>query len=117
MIRVVVCHPVPYLLRLLVTDLRAADDLAIAGTGLNGADALTLVRRYDPDVLVADRWLGDCSGLDLGRRLAAEQRRTRVLLLSEDLGIASTVEALRHGIHVHDDVIGVPSDIARYIAR
>lgn len=55
------------------------DVVAEAGTA---AEALALVARHAPDVLVLDMELPDLSGLDVAERLAAEGSETAVLVLS-----------------------------------
>lgn len=105
MLRVIACHPFPRHLRDLMQGLCLGDDVTVVGGCLSGAEALALVRRHDPDVLVADLWLDDMSGIEAARVLACEGRRTRVVLFAGDLGDPMTMRALQHGIHATDDVI------------
>lgn len=115
--RVVVCHPRPFHLRDLMGGVCSATGVTLVAGCLTGTEALSLIRRLDPDAIVADPWLGDMDGLTIARIIACEGRRTRVILLSGDLGDPATLRALHHGIHATDDVIASPVDISRYIAR
>lgn len=105
MLRVVVCHPFPRHLRALMDGVCTATDVAIVAGCLSGAEALTMIRRHDPDAIIADPWLGDMDGIAMARLLACEGRRTRVILISGDLDDAATLRALQHGIHANGDVI------------
>ncbi len=61
------------------------DDIALVGSATTAADALDLVDRVEPDVVVCDLWLdGEPGGLDVLARLTAADRRLRprVLVLS-----------------------------------
>ena len=105
MVRVVVCHPLPRLLRELMDGVYAAMDVTIVAGCLSGTEALALIRHYDPDTLVADPWLGDMEGIAAARIIAHEGHRIRVLLISGALCDPATLRAVQHGIHAIDDVI------------
>jgi CheY-like chemotaxis protein len=48
------------------------EGLLVAGVASTSADAVRLVGNLDPDVVLVDVFLGDESGLELARRLAAD---------------------------------------------
>lgn len=98
MIRVVLCDPFPVLLNGLTEILRDAGDIQIVATCTTGAEALTIVRTQDPDIVITDLWLTDMSGLALAETVVAEHRHTRVILMTNTLRDADTVKALRHGV-------------------
>lgn len=98
MIRVLVCDTFPILLTGLTDILRATHDLTVTGTCSKGADALALVRTQQPDIVVTNQWLADMSGLDLAKMVRDERHRTRVILLTNGLGDADAVKALRDGV-------------------
>lgn len=64
------------------TVLDGADDIRVVATGADGTDALRLVTRYRPDVLVLDVNLPDFSGLEVIRRLRAQDGGPAILILT-----------------------------------
>ncbi len=85
-----------------------------ADVAFDGDDALakTAVSRYD--VIVLDRDLPGRHGDDVCRRLAAEGRRQRVLMLTASATIEDRVEGLGLGA---DDYLPKPFNIAELVAR
>ena len=98
MIRVVICDTFPVLLTGLTDILRDAQDIRVIASCTSGAEALTVVRTQDPDILITDLWLGDTSGLELAQTIAAERHHTRVIMLANSMRDTDTVKALRHGV-------------------
>lgn len=98
MIRVVVCDTFPILLHGMREILHAASDIEIVATANGAGEALASVRRHDPDVLLTDLWLRDSTGVEVAKTLAAERRRTRVVVITNHLSDADTVQALRYGV-------------------
>ena len=70
------------------TFLRAAErllerqGLTVAGVASTAASALEAARELRPDVVLVDIVLGDASGFDLARRLAAAHAAPAVILVS-----------------------------------
>jgi DNA-binding NarL/FixJ family response regulator len=62
--------------------LDGADDVEVVATGDDDTDALRLVTRHRPDVLVLDVNLPDLSGLEVMRRLGAQGDGPAVLILT-----------------------------------
>jgi DNA-binding NarL/FixJ family response regulator len=62
--------------------LSAAKDMRVVGEAANGVEALAMVRRLDPDVLVMDLSMPQMDGVEATKQLAAEKVRTRVLILT-----------------------------------
>ena len=58
--------------------------LPVVGCALTGAEALTLTRELQPDVILVDIVLGRDSGFDLARDLAALGTDATVILMSID---------------------------------
>ena len=98
MIRVVVCDTFPVLLTGLTDILREANDIRVIATCSTGAEALTVVRTQDPDILLTDLWLRDGSGLELAQTLVAEHSHTRVILVANTMNTTDSVKALRSGV-------------------
>jgi two-component system nitrate/nitrite response regulator NarL len=62
--------------------LLSTQGLDVVGRASSGAEAVRLVRALGPDVALVDVQLGDEDGLELTRRLAADARETRIILIS-----------------------------------
>lgn len=62
--------------------LSAARDIQVVGEVANGRDAVAMVQRLDPDVLVSDLTMQPVDGGEVTRQLAAAGARTRVLILT-----------------------------------
>src|SRR4051794_124447 len=57
-------------------------DFRIAGEAANGADAVQVCRKVDPDLVVMDVGLPGMNGIEATGELARHCPRTRVLILS-----------------------------------
>lgn len=62
--------------------LELEDKIVVLAEGSNGAEALHLVRKHKPDVLVLDLNLPDQSGLEVARQLQSQDTGTSVLALT-----------------------------------
>ena len=80
----------------------------------NGREALELVTRQEPDLIVLDWMLPDIDGLEVGRRLRSRGYRTAVLFLTAKDATENKVEALRAG---GDDYVTKPFSLAEVVAR
>ena len=60
----------------------SAQGLEVVGCASSGAEALRLVQKLDPDVVLVDVRLGSEDGLEVARRLTATARAPRVILIS-----------------------------------
>ena len=80
----------------------------------NGREALELVTRQEPDLIVLDWMLPDIDGLEVGRRLRSRGFRTAVLFLTAKDATENKVEALRAG---GDDYVTKPFSLAEVVAR
>jgi DNA-binding response OmpR family regulator len=81
---------------------------------LDGADALAHVAVNRYDVVVLDRDIPRVHGDQVCRRLAAEHRETRVLMLTAASTISDRVEGLELGA---DDYLPKPFEFAELVAR
>jgi DNA-binding response OmpR family regulator len=80
----------------------------------DGADALQRIDGTDYDVVVLDRDLPLVHGDEVCRRLVAEARHTRVLMLTAASAITDRVEGLGLGA---DDYLSKPFAFAELVAR
>src|SRR5947209_16722195 len=77
---------------------RRESDFEVMGTATNGEDALAMVRRHRPDVLVLDVNMPRGDGLWVLRQLPPLQLPTHVVLLTASLAEEEVVEAVRAGV-------------------
>ena len=63
-------------------ELLTGQGLAVVGTATSSAEAIQRIQELRPDVALVDIDLGEESGFDLARRLAADGSGVRVILIS-----------------------------------
>lgn len=62
--------------------LKAAEGINLVGESGSGEEAIDLIHRLKPDVILLDIELTDVKGIEVARRLAEEGSQTRILVLS-----------------------------------
>jgi len=77
--------------------LAAQPDMEIAGEAGNGREAVELVQKLKPDVVVMDVTMPELNGIEATRRLIEISPRTRVLALSMHKDAVYVREILRAG--------------------
>lgn len=82
MIRVVVAEDQSMVLGALAALLETESDIVVVGQAHNGEEALALVERERPDVLLTDIEMPGLTGLDVAGALAQRRSRTRVIILT-----------------------------------
>ena len=73
------------------------DDVEVVGSATGGEDAVALVGRERPDVLLLDLSMPDVDGVEVTRRLAAEASSTRVVIFTSFSERDRIVQALDAG--------------------
>ena len=73
------------------------DGIELVGTAADGAEAVELARRHDPDVVLMDLRMPRVDGIEAIRRLAALGERPRAIALTTYADDASVLGALRAG--------------------
>jgi DNA-binding NarL/FixJ family response regulator len=69
----------------------------IVGEASNGHEAIQLVERLQPDLLVVDLTMPELGGIEVTRRVSQASPRTRVIVLSMHTSDLYVLEALRSG--------------------
>jgi len=77
--------------------LSAEADFSLVGEAAEGRQALALVERCKPRVLVVDLMMPGLSGLEVTRQVSRKWRETAVVVLSMHASVAYVAEALRNG--------------------
>ena len=81
----------------LVTVLDLLPDVSVVGSAANGAEALELVARRQPDVVLMDLHMPGLDGVGATRRIVAEHPSSAVLILTTFGEDDDALEALRAG--------------------
>jgi two-component system response regulator DesR len=81
-IRVLVAEDQGMVLGALAALLDLEPDLEVVGRAGDGAEALALVDRHEPDVVVTDIEMPEMTGLELAQALRARRSRARVVILT-----------------------------------
>ncbi|HEV7212144.1 MAG TPA: response regulator transcription factor [Blastococcus sp.] len=97
MIRVVVVDDHAVVRTGLASLLGTAEDLECVGAAADGAGALELVARVDPDVVLLDLSLPDMDGAAVARALRSSGRNVRILVLTAFGNAELVLEAVRAG--------------------
>ena len=81
-IRVLVAEDQQLVLGAIATLLAFEDDIEVLGQATDGDQALALVRRCRPDILLTDIEMPGLSGLDVAARISAEKLGTRTIVVT-----------------------------------
>lgn len=116
-ISLVVVDDHPVVLRGLAAMLRDDPHLRVDGLAATSAEALALVARLRPRVVLLDLTLGNESGLDLIPLLKARAPDVRILVLSALDEGTHAVRALRAGAHGYVEKTQAASDLVAAVHR
>jgi DNA-binding NarL/FixJ family response regulator len=97
MIRVAIVDDHPIVTDGIVANLRADPELAVVATGVSAVDALALVERERPDVLVLDLELHGYNALDAIAPLRIASPATRIVIFSAYAGEERVAAAFERG--------------------
>ena len=95
--RVLVADEYPQIRSCLVRLLETQDDMKVAATATNGAEALALAEALAPDVVVMDVKLPLVSGTEACRRILDTLPDTRILMICSDSLKPLIEESLANG--------------------
>lgn len=77
--------------------LSAVDGLEIVGRAYNGADAIPVIRKARPDIVILDITMPDMNGIDVTKKVKAELPNVKILILTMHLHRRMIIEALKAG--------------------
>ncbi len=77
--------------------LSTAKDIQVIGEGSNGREAVSLVERLKPDVLVMDLSMGEMDGISAAKEITVKKLATKVLILTMHAEEAFLVKVLEAG--------------------
>lgn len=72
-------------------------DFRIVGEADDGVEAIRLVERWKPDILLVDMMMPSLNGLEVLRQVKTLSSHTRTIVLSMQSADAYVIEALKHG--------------------
>lgn len=82
MIRIVIAEDQRLLRGAMASLLDLEDDIEVAGEAGDGAEALTLIEKLQPDVCLMDIEMPRKSGLEVAEQLKAQDSKTKVIILT-----------------------------------
>ena len=96
-IRVLVADDQPLMRAAFEMTLRTEEDIELVGEASDGLDAVEQARRLRPDVILMDVRMPGLDGVEATRILAAEDRTTKILILTTFDIDEYVIEAIRAG--------------------
>ncbi|NOZ71998.1 MAG: response regulator transcription factor [Chloroflexi bacterium] len=120
MIHVAIVDDHPLVRAGLQSVLATASDIRVIAEGTSGAEALRLVIRDRPDVLVLDVHLPDMSGVEVMRQLREKGLTTAILILTvsdEKELVFGLLDAGANGYVLKDDALEILVAAVRAVAR
>ncbi len=78
--------------------LEADPQITVVGCGSSGAEAISLYRRLQPDILLMDIRMKDMDGLEASRRILTDFPSARILLLTTFSDDEYIIRALKMGV-------------------
>jgi len=96
-IRIILADDHKIVLEGLHTLIEKQQDMKIVGEAENGQVAVKLVSKHSPDVIIMDISMPDLNGIDAIRKITAESRNTKVVVLSIHDDKRYVMEAFKAG--------------------
>lgn len=118
-IRVVLVDDHPVVRSGIKTLIESTGDIEVVGEGSSGAEALDLVARQAPAVLLLDMEMPGLSGIDVARKLHAEGSPVRILALSaydDEQYIVELLAIGAAGYLTKDEALDTIADAVRGVA-
>jgi two-component system, NarL family, response regulator NreC len=96
-VRLVLADDHPIVRKGLKALLEAETEMRVAGEASDGLEAINLVEKIKPDVLLLDIMMPGLNGLDVARHVSQHFPLTRIIVLSMHSNEAYVLDALRNG--------------------
>jgi DNA-binding NarL/FixJ family response regulator len=100
--------------------LGSAKDIQVIGEASNGRDAVAMVERLNPDVIVMDLSMGEMDGITATKEMVANETKTKILILTmhaEDAYLVKVLEAGASGYLVKSAADRELVDAVRAVAH
>jgi DNA-binding NarL/FixJ family response regulator len=98
MIKIVLADDHPIVRQGLRAAFEVEPGFAVVGEANDGLEAVKLVERLAPDVLVLDLMMPGLNGLEVARQVSQRSPKTRIVILSVSAAEPHVLEALRYGV-------------------
>lgn len=76
-------------------------DISVIAEAENGKDGIDKVKAHNPDVVVLDIGLEDMSGIEVARRICAENPNVKIIMLTSHVKEADVLESLKIGANAY----------------
>jgi DNA-binding NarL/FixJ family response regulator len=96
-IRILIVDDHPAVRRALAELISTTNDFEVIGEARSGSEALQVVDRYQPDMVLMDISMPEMDGIEATRGIIAKHPATTVVVLTSHAGSASIVVALEAG--------------------
>ena len=98
MIRILLSDDHP-MIRTAIEVLLRETPFELAGTAINGVQALSEVERLSPDILLVDLEMPELGGMDVIRKLQAQTKHPKIVILTAAIDDSSLMEARALKVH------------------
>lgn len=126
--KVVVIEDQVLFLEFVVRLLKELPDFEVTATGRTGEDALELVRKHRPQLLILDILIPAISGIQVASTIGSELPRTRILAISSEtdsktvyqvqkLGVAGFIDKNEATVEVFRDALAAMATGKRYFSE
>lgn len=77
------------------------DDISVITEADNGKEGIEKVKNHKPDVAIIDVGLNDISGIEVAKRITAENPNVKIIMLTSFLSHDAVIESLKAGVYAY----------------
>ena len=92
------------------------DDISVITEADNGKEGIEKVKHHKPDVAIIDVGLNDISGIEVAKRILAENPDVKIIMLTSFLSQDAIVESLKAGVYAYI-LKNINSDMLAMVVR